>query len=384
MAETARAAEELNHLGLSQQRLIINGVFKAADAQDQVALSIQQLGEQVIAQMPPILRHLACDSVPLKAFDTLGVMALRTLLGAKTEAASDSGLAQKPLAMDHSVAYLPELDALADQLAQLSHGLIMVMGKGGVGKTTIAAALALGLVARGKRVQLSTTDPAAHLAATLNGEQPGLKLSRIDPQVATQGYIQKIMATEGANLDADAKALLLEDLQSPCTEEVAVFRAFAKLVSEAKQEFVVLDTAPTGHSLLLMDATGAYHRQSLRDMQPTGIASAHMITPLMRLQDPHYTHIILVTLPETTPVSQAAALQEDLRRAGVEPYAWVINKSLLLSGTQDPLLRARMPGELAQIVRIQQGLAQRLFILHWQAQLPLGIGKLQSLVTKKP
>ena len=199
-----------------------------------------------------------------------------------------------------------------------------------MGKTTVAAALALGLVQRGHSVHLSTTDPADHLAGTLNGEVPGLKLSRIDPKVETQRYIDKIMAAKAPLLHAAEQALLLEDLQSPCTEEVAVFQAFSRIVSEGRSAFVVLDTAPTGHSMLLMDATGAYHRQMTREFE--GHGAARVVTPLMRLQDASYTRIILVTLPEVTPVSQAAALQEDLRRAGIEPCAWVLSAAVQVGG----------------------------------------------------
>ncbi len=186
------------------------------------------------------------------------------------------------------------------------------------------------------------------------------------------------MASKGKNLDADGKALLLEDLQSPCTEEVAVFHAFSRVVNEARSAFVVLDTAPTGHSLLLMDATGAYHRQMTQQYE--GMANAkHIVTPLMRLQDPATTKVLLVTLPETTPVTQAAALQDDLRRAHIEPWAWVVNKSLASTGTVDPLLQARLVSEQQQTERIAQGLAQRTYALPWLAESPVGVAALGAL-----
>ena len=253
-------------------------------------------------------------------------------------------------------------------------------GKDGVGKTTVAAALALGLIQRANTVHLSTTDPAAHLAATLEGEVPGLQVSRIDPKVETQRYIDKIMAAKSPGLDAQEQALLLEDLRSPCTEEVAVFHAFSRIVSEGRSAFVVLDTAPTGHSMLLMDATGAYHRQMMREFE--GHGSGRVVTPLMRLQDAAYTKIILLTLPEVTPVSQAAALQEDLRRASVEPYAWVLNKSVLAAGTRDPLLAARLAGERKQIERMSAGLAKRLFTLPWLTVPPIGFIELSKLASE--
>jgi arsenite-transporting ATPase len=209
-----------------------------------------------------------------------------------------------------------------------------------------------------------------------------LKLSRIDPKVETQRYIDKIMAAKAPQLDAAERALMLEDLQSPCTEEVAVFHAFSHIVSDARSAFVVLDTAPTGHSMLLMDATGAYHRQMTREFEGRG--AARIVTPLMRLQDAAFTKIILVTLPEVTPVSQAAALQEDLRRAKIEPYAWVLNKSVLAAGTKDPLLSARLAGERKQIERMNAGLAKRLFTIAWLTVPPIGFAALSRLVSKKP
>jgi arsenite-transporting ATPase len=380
MQEAARTAEELRALGLANQRLAVNGVFHAASASDPIAAAIEALGQEAIATMPDSLARLPRDEVPLRAFDTVGLQALRALLGGAPPDASPS---REPAALPALPA--EPLTRLADELAATGHGLIMVMGKGGVGKTTIAAALAVGLVQRGHSVHLTTTDPAAHVADTLNGSLPGLKVGRIDPKAEAAAYIAKIMATRGQALDEQGKALLLEDLQSPCTEEVAVFHAFSRVVNEARSSFVVLDTAPTGHSLLLMDATGAYHRQMVQQYEGQAESKGlHIITPLMRLQDGSMTRVIIVTLPEVTPVSQAAALQDDLRRAKIEPWAWVINKSIAASGTTDPLLQARLQGEIRQTERIASGLAKRTFVLPWLPASPVGVEALTRLVTSDP
>ena len=374
--EAARTSNELYTLGLTHQRLVINGVFHVCSHDDAVANAVEALGCEAVRGIPDALASLPRDEVPLRAFDTVGLPALRALLAAGPIALAP--LAAKPVVADALPA--KPLARLVDELAAFGHGLIMVMGKGGVGKTTIAAALAVGLVQRGKSVHLTTTDPAAHVADALQGSLQNLKVGRIDPKAETQTYIDKIMATRGKDLDVQGKALLLEDLQSPCTEEVAVFHAFSRVVSEARSSFVVLDTAPTGHSLLLMDATGAYHRQMVQQYEGTASAT-HITTPLMRLQDASLTRVIIGTLPEVTPVSQAAALQDDLRRAKIEPYAWVINKSLAASGTTDPLLIARLDGERRQVARIASGLAQRTFMLPWLPQSPVGVDALGALVT---
>ncbi len=378
LQEAARTSQELRALGLHNQRLAVNGVFRASAPGDAVADAMQALGERALAHLPDALAGLPLDEVPLRAFDTVGLPALRALLGGPAPVPGP-GVAVQAAAAPLPAAPLPAepLARLADELAATGHGLIMVMGKGGVGKTTIAAALAVALVQRGHSVHLTTTDPAAHVSGMLQGSLPGLKVGRIDPQAETQAYISKMMAGKGRELDEAGRALLLEDLQSPCTEEVAVFHAFSRVVNEARSAFVVLDTAPTGHSLLLMDATGAYHRQMMQSYAGSANA-AHLITPLMRLQDATMTRVIIVTLPEPTPVSQAAALQDDLRRARIEPWAWVINKSLAASGTADPLLQTRLAGEHRQAARIAT-MTRRTFVLPWLAEPPAGVQALGAL-----
>nr|MBP9929050.1 arsenical pump-driving ATPase [Rhodoferax sp.] len=353
------------------QRLVVNAVFKAS-GDDPIAKAIEALGQKAMDEMPAQLKTLAIDSIPLRAVDSVGLSALRGLLSPRPTEVSNEVVHESPF--NHR-----KLSELVAELAKGARGLIMVMGKGGVGKTTVAAAIALGLVKSGKSVHLSTTDPAAHLAVTLNGDVPGLSVGRIDPKVETQKYVDKIVAAKSPGMTPAEKDLLIEDLRSPCTEEVAVFHAFSHVVSQARSSFVVLDTAPTGHSLLLMDATGAYHRQMVREFE--GKASGRIVTPLMRLQDAEYTKIILVTLPEETPVSQAAALQDDLRRARIEPFAWVVNKSLLATDTQDPLLNARLEGEKKQIERVRKYVTHEVFMVPWTAKPPVGVSALETLLS---
>ena len=368
--EAARTSTELSALGLRGQHLAVNGVFHAARQDDVVALAIEREQRAVLQALPLPLSNMPRSEVPLRSFDMVGLTALRALMGSQGDAPS---LGAKATAMPD----LPHLDRLVDALANGDRGLIMVMGKGGVGKTTVAAAIAVGLTKRAHSVHLTTTDPAAHVSLVVDGTMPGLTVDRIDPDVETLRYIDKIMSTKGRDLDDAGRDLLREDLASPCTEEVAVFHAFSRVVAEARSAFVVMDTAPTGHTLLLLDATGAYHREMTRQLGPE--AHGKLTTPLMRLQDPDYTRVILVTLPETTPVSEAAALQADLQRAGIAPFAWVINKGMSGSQTQDPLLLGRIAAEAAQVKRVTGGLAQRVFILPYSADALVGIARLQAL-----
>lgn len=367
--EAARTSAELSALGLSNQLLVVNGRFHAVDQRDTVASAIAREQDDALAAMPAVLAGLPHDEVPLLGFDMVGLPALRALM---LPAAAPATVVEPDAPLD-----LPRISKLVDEIASGGRGLVMVMGKGGVGKTTIAAAIAVGLAARGHAVHLTTTDPAAHVTFVVGGTMPGLTVDRIDPATETERYVEKIMASRGRDLDDQGKALLREDLASPCTEEVAVFHAFSRVVSEARSSFVVIDTAPTGHTLLLLDATGAYHRQMTRHVDPD--APGRLVTPLMRLQDADYTRVILVTLPETTPVSEAGALQDDLRRAGIEPYGWVINKSMSATGTRDPLLRSRLNGERAQIDRVRADYARRVYLLEFRTTPPVGLDELERL-----
>jgi len=373
LREVDRTSGELDAMGISNQQLAINAVFQATGPGDRVADALEERGRAALRGLPPRLQRLPTLRVPLRAFNMVGLPALRALLDDRAAAA----LAHASPALD--VPVLPPLASLIDALARPGRGLVMVMGKGGVGKTTIAAAIAVELASRGYPVHLSTTDPAAHLSTTLDGQLEHLTVSRIDPVAETQAYVARVMATRGARLDEAGRALLAEDLRSPCYEEVAVFTAFARIVAEARSRFVVLDTAPTGHTLLLLDATGSYHKQVAATHSGAGEAASRLVTPLSKLRDAEYTKILLVTLAETTPVSEAAQLQADLRRAQIEPFGWVINSSLAAAGSADPCLQQRIAAELAQIQLVQSRHSTRVAIVPWVKGEPVGPVRLLAL-----
>ncbi len=371
LREAARTHEELAAIGLTQQHLVINGVFPAsATADDPLAAAMYAREQATLADIPAGLQALPRDLIELKPFNLVGLDALRHLLTPSVQAPQ----AQSVALPEEEQA--PDLTTLVDAIAADGHGLVMVMGKGGVGKTTLAAAIAVELASRGLPVHLTTSDPAAHLAETLEGSLPHLELSRIDPHEATARYRQHVMDTKGAQLDAQGRALLEEDLRSPCTEEIAVFQAFSRAIREGRNKFVVMDTAPTGHTLLLLDATGAYHRDIARQMGERGV---HFTTPMMQLQDPRQTKVLIVALAETTPVLEAANLQADLRRAGIEPWAWVINNSVAAAHPHSPLLRQRARNELREIDTVATQHAQRYAVVPLLTEEPVGVERLRTL-----
>jgi arsenite-transporting ATPase len=377
LVEAERTSAELRALGVSNQCLIINGTFEALCQDDFVAHSLHSRGRAAMNGSAGFIGSLPSYVVPLRPVNILGIGGLRSLFdgpisGEGTEADTD------PAA--DALWYAPEMESLADLVADIEdagRGVVMTMGKGGVGKTTVAAAIAVMLARRGHAVHLSTTDPAAHVAGTLAGKVEGLTLSRIDPTAETAAYQAEVMFRQGASMDAAGRALLEEDLRSPCTEEIAVFHAFAREVGQGTDRFVVLDTAPTGHTLLLLDASEAYQREM--DRQSRGTQPEEVRKLLERLRDPGFNRMILVTLPEATPVHEAAALQEDLRRARIEPFAWIINQSLLHSGSRDPLLRRRERAEHRYLDEVTSTHASRAAWLPWQPLEPTGPDALLAL-----
>jgi arsenite-transporting ATPase len=357
LEEAERTRAELAQLGITNVRLILNGVFSARDRSDPVGLAMEARGRAALANMPPGLRAIPRVDVPLLGFGLVGIAALRQL-GAPEAPLPESERANVQ-AFEGG-----RLEELVERLAEHRTGVVMTMGKGGVGKTTVAARIATVLARRGFSVTLTTTDPAAHVEQALRERPPTLRVTRIDPALETERYTAHVLATAGEGLDAAGRALLEEDLRSPCTEEIAVFRAFAETVAEGKDRFVVIDTAPTGHTLLLLDAAESYHREVLRKASGTPEAVQRL---LPRLRDPEFTHVLLVTLPEATPIHEAMQLERDLTRAGIQPFAWVVNQSLTPLALQDPLLRSRSAAEKPHL-RELAGHAKRVVLEPWSIE----------------
>ncbi len=359
LREANRTSRELGEIGIRNQKLVVNGIFSATDHADPISIALESRCRSSLDAIPEGISNLPRNDVGLLPFGLIGVASLRVL----NDPSLAGQLSSSAVSQAEFDSLPPLLEDLIPAMVQTGHGVILTMGKGGVGKTTIATKIALELARRGHKVHLSTTDPAAHLDLTLGETVPNLSVSRIDPVKETTDYTAEVMATAGKDLDEQGKALLEEDLRSPCTEEIAVFRAFARTVERGKKGFVVLDTAPTGHTLLLLDATEAYHRDVLRNLSEMPESVREL---LPRLRDPGYSRVLIVTLPEATPVHEAASLQRDLMRAGITPYAWVINQSLAPLTLTDPILRSRRFHERPFIQEVSEELAPRTAIVPWQ------------------
>lgn len=366
LKEASRTSNELIELGMNNQLLYINGVFKAMDKNDQLAMNIEAMGDEQLETIPDNLKKLPLKTFPLLPYNVLGIEKLRSLFDTELQILISNRVLSTSIG---TTQVLKGIHTLVDELcSSQQHGLIMTMGKGGVGKTIAASVIAVLLANKGFDVLLTTTDPAAHIQDFIEqlGSLPStLTVERIDPKVETQRYIDKIMDHKGQGQSEEAKKLILEDLKSPCTEEVAVFHAFSKAISMAKRKFVVMDTAPTGHTLLLLDTSGSYHRDIMRNSTD----AVRFRTPYMSLQDQTLSKIILVTLPETTPMREAGSLQDDLKRAGIKPYAWLINQSIsMLTGISDPLLKSRANAEIEVIDTIKEIYSEKTFGIPFVAE----------------
>jgi arsenite-transporting ATPase len=371
LSEAARAAGELSALGVVSPRLVINGVLGATNPTDEVAQAWQRRAQAALAGMAPVLAAIkGVDIVPLLPAAPVGLEGLHLLLLPEI-AGLRRNSGEEPASRLQS-----GLGELVEQIEAGGPGVVMTMGKGGVGKTTIAAAIAVALAARGHQVTLTTTDPAAHVADALPDPPRNLTVTRIDPATETASYTRDVLASAGKDLDEQAYALLEEDLRSPCTEEVAVFQAFARTVAAAADRYVVIDTAPTGHTVLLLDSSRSFTRQVAAQAGALPEPAARLLDTLT---DSAHTRILLVTVPEATPVHEAAKLQADLARAGITPFSWVVNASLAATPTTDPVLQARARQERRWISEVSRLSSRPPAILGWSSRALVGAESLAAL-----
>ncbi len=363
LAEAARASHELAALGMRAQRLVINAMLDA-DHGDAVARQWIARQRAALHDMPAALRPLPTLELPVRAGSLTGLAPLTALALAPTQPPLEDSdaLTAADASAAPSIPELPSIEALAAELAAIGHGAVLTMGKGGVGKTRVATTLAVALAERGVRVHLSTTDPAGRAFELPLETLPTLRVSRIDPVVETARYADEVLGAAGT-LSPEERALIEEDLRSPCTEEIAVFKAFARVLAEATHDIVVLDTAPTGHTILLLDAAQAYHRDVLRG---SGTMPAEVTALLPRLRDPSFTRVLVVALAEATPVAEAERLELDLVRAGIHPFGWVLNSLLSRTDTRHPALQARAAGEAVHVARACAN-GRRVWAMPWSA-----------------
>ncbi|RKL67801.1 arsenical pump-driving ATPase [Salipaludibacillus neizhouensis] len=371
--EAERTSCELREIGIDNQKLILNGHYQAKLQGDSISEAFSRKHEQAIDTMSVYLSGMNISSIPFMAQSLTGIESLRSLFHARENVDSEI---EKTILQEQS---LESVKQLVDEYSENGTRVVMTMGKGGVGKTTLASLIAVGLVEKGHKVHLTTTDPAAHLTDRFKGTGSDLlTVSRIDPVQEVEDYKAEVMKTAG-ELDDEAKAYLEEDLRSPCTEEIAVFRAFADVVGGADNEIVVIDTAPTGHTLLLLDATQSYHKELERS---TGEVPDNVKNLLPRLRNAKETDVVLITLPEATPVLEASRLQADLKRADIYPKAWVINQSLYGTAVTEPVLKGKAEAEKVWIKKVSEELSVRTILIPWQEEDSIGYEKMKELVTK--
>jgi arsenite-transporting ATPase len=351
LKEAARASYELTDIGVKNQTMIINGILMGYD--DTISESLYKKQQAALADMPEKLKILKCSYIPLKSYSITGLENVRTFLKNDSDTVCEDKV---------NADILTGLKDVIDDLYQTNKKVIFTMGKGGVGKTTIAASVALGLAARGKQVHLTTTDPAAHLKFVMS-ETDKITMSHIDEKEELKKYQQEVLKKARETMSEEDLAYIEEDLRSPCTQEIAVFRAFADIVEKAEDQIVVIDTAPTGHTLLLLDSTQSYN-QEIKRSQGDVPDSAKKLLP--RLRNKNETEVIIVTLAETTPVYEALRLEEDLKRAGIAAKWWVINSSLYRTGTTNHLLSAKASNEIEWINKVDAHANGNFAVISWR------------------
>ena len=353
LKEAARSSHELQLLGIKNQILIINGVLQQLDKDDSVSNQLHERQQKALQSMPTELSGYPLYYVPLRSYNLSSIANIRRMLYSDS---LSSEVNYKPIVAPKGV------DELVNDLYTSGKRVIFTMGKGGVGKTTLATEIALKLTKLGAKVHLTTTDPANHLNYEL-AIKAGITVSRIDETEVLEKYKNEVRSKAAEAVTAEDMEYIEEDLRSPCTQEIAVFKAFAEIVDKAETEIVVIDTAPTGHTLLLLDATQSYHKEVERTQGEVTGAVANL---LPRLRNPKETEVVIVTLPEATPVFEAERLQMDLQRAGINNKWWVVNACLSLTDTQNSFLKAKAQNELVWIKKVEQLSQGNTALIEWR------------------
>lgn len=351
--EAERASEELGTLGIDNQLLVVNGLLKSSNPNDAVETALFEKQKAAMESTPASLLKRPASMVPLRAYNITGIENVRRMLSCS---GSPNG-GDSPAKIN---AYA--LADVVDELHSSGKRVIFTMGKGGVGKTTVAAAVALGLSRKGQRVRLATTDPADHLNFVMDGDT-GISISHIDEQLELEKYRDEVLNKARQTMSENDLAYVEEDLRSPCTQEIAVFRAFAEIVAKSRNETVVIDTAPTGHTLLLLESAQSYNRQIEHSGGDVSEAEKAL---LPRLKDPDCTEVLIVTLPETTPFFEAQRLSEDLKRAGISLKWWIVNQSLSFTETSSAFLKSRASGESRWINKTREVSKGSFAVIPWK------------------
>ncbi len=353
LKEAERASKELREIGVNNQILILNGILQEHD--DYLTNAIYEKQQNALNNIPESLKAIETYSIPLRPYNVTGLENVRAFL-------KDNNIKDNNLELN--TGSIPKLSAVIDDLYSSNKKVIFTMGKGGVGKTTIAAAIALGLTKKGKKVHLTTTDPAAHLKFVLD-ESYGITISNIDEKKELDKYKEEVLTKARETMSEDDISYVEEDLRSPCTQEIAVFRAFSQIVERSENEVVVIDTAPTGHTLLLLDSTQSYHREIQRS-QGDIPESVKKLLPKLRYEK--QTEVIIVTLAETTPVHEALRLQNDLNRAGIHSKWWVINSSFYTANTTNTILKVKANNEVQWINKVNEISNGNFAVIEWRPE----------------
>ncbi|GKQ42277.1 arsenical pump-driving ATPase [Companilactobacillus sp. RD055328] len=351
LIEAARAVSELSETGINNQNLIINGTLKNPNDVASQAIFDQQQND--LKNMPEILKQITTFEVPLRPYNVVGIDKLNLVLQDE-----QPEIQLKEVEKNN----YESLDMIVNNLVESDKKIIFTMGKGGVGKTTVAVQIAKGLINKGKTVHLATTDPANHLNF-FKTDDSKLTVSHIDEKQVLKDYQDEVLSEAKQTMNSDDVDYIEEDLKSPCTQEIAVFRSFAEIVAQDDSDVVVIDTAPTGHTLLLLDSTQSYAKEVQRS---SGAVPQAIVDLLPKLQDPKQTEIIMVTLPETTPVYESTRLNEDLNRASMAHTWWVVNQSMLATNTTNAELQARAQNEVEWIQKVKEISDNHFAVMPWE------------------